>query len=275
MKDISFYLIHNNSKDRIDLRNRLQELANKLNIKIIEIYKQRKFSKIKFSWTYKFTILRIYFLRIFYNLIHKKDFSLNFFCLLLKSFLNLYKYVIDLIFKNSNEIMKSYKYIMIESIVTKKHIKAWEHFLKSKKQIMIVFEDDAICKNDTEERLKDLFSRSESFNFDNFFIDLAGGLNLENIFPQRRIKICNDEFLLLKGIYTNTACSYLVSRNLIKLFYAEYKKTETNKYFPIDHLINKLGLKIKKNYSISSVHFHNPLFTHGSFKGNIKSWQNY
>ena len=274
MKNISFYVIHNNSSDRMDLRNRLQELANKLNIKFIEIYKQRKFLKIKFTWTYKFIILRIYCARIFYNLNHKKDFSLYFFCLTLKSFYNLNKYIINLIFKNSNEIQKSYKHIMVESLVTKKHIKAWEHFLKSKKEIMIVFEDDATCKKDTEERLIDLLSTSKSFNFNDSFIDLAGGLNLDNIIPPRRIEICNDELIILRGIYTNTACSYLVSRNLIELLYTEYQKTKLNKYFPIDHLINKLGLEIKKNHSISSIHFHNPLFTHGSFEGNIKSWQN-
>ena len=49
-EDISFYLIHNNSEDRIDLRNRLKNLANKLNIKFIEIYKQRKNLKIKFNF---------------------------------------------------------------------------------------------------------------------------------------------------------------------------------------------------------------------------------
>ena len=275
MKNVSFYIVHNNSKDRIALRNRLKKLANKLNINFFEIHKQRKNLKIKFSFKYKFTILRIYFLRIFYNLLHKKEFSFNFFCLILSGFLNLNKYIINIIFKNGNEINNIYKHILIESLVTEKHIKAWKHFLKSKKEIMIVFEDDAICKDDTEERLKDLFTKTKSFNFNNIFIDLAGGLNLENIIPSRSIKISNDEFLLLKGIYTNTACSYLVSRNLIKLFYSEYQKTKSNKYFPIDHLLNKLGLKIKKNFAISSIHFKNPLFTHGSFKGNIKSWQNY
>ena len=41
MKDISFYLIHNNSYDRIYLRSRLKNLSNNLNIDLIEIYKQR------------------------------------------------------------------------------------------------------------------------------------------------------------------------------------------------------------------------------------------
>ena len=74
MKDVSFYLIHNNSTDRIYLRNRLQNLANKLNIDLIEIYKQKKISKTKFSFKDKLKILRIYSLRIFYNIKHKKDF---------------------------------------------------------------------------------------------------------------------------------------------------------------------------------------------------------
>ncbi len=275
MKHVSFYIIHNNSEDRFHLRNRLKELADKLNIDLFEIYKQRKLFKIKFSFEYKIIILRTYFFRIFYNLLHKKEFSVNFFYLISTSILNFIKHIINLIFKNSNEIFNVYKHFLIESLVTEKHIKAWKHFLKSKKKVMIVFEDDAICKDDTEERLKDLFARSKSFNFNNVFIDLAGGLNLDDLIPSRKIKISNDEFLLLKGIYTNTACSYLVSRNLIKLFYREYQKTKSNKYFPIDHLINKLGLKIKKNFTVSSIHFKIPLFTHGSFKGNIKSWQNY
>ena len=77
MKNVSFYIVHNNSKDRIALRNRLKELANKLNINFFEIYKQRKNLKIKFSFKYKFTILRIYFLRIFYNH-YTKNFHLIF-----------------------------------------------------------------------------------------------------------------------------------------------------------------------------------------------------
>ena len=98
---------------------------------------------------------------------------------------------------------------------------------------------------------------------------------MNDVIPKRKFKKSKDEFILIKGIYTNTACSYLINRNLIKKFYSEYNKSNLNNYFPIDHLINKLGLKINKANNIFSIHFHNPLFTHGSFKGNIKSWQIY
>ncbi|MCR8538756.1 MAG: glycosyltransferase family 25 protein [Prochlorococcus marinus CUG1439] len=275
MNDISFYIIHNNSEDRIDIRNQLQNLANNLNIDFFEIYRQKTISKVNFNFKHKLKILRIYSLRIFYNLKHKRDFSFNFCCLLLKSLLNLNKFILNLFFKTRNKTIDSYKHFTIESFVTKKHIKAWEHFLKSKKEIMVIFEDDAICKKDTEKRLKEIFVRSKSLDFNNFFVDLAGGLNLKDVIPAKRIKKYNDEFILLEGIYTNTACSYLISRNLIQLLYKEYQETKLNNYFPIDHLINKLGLEINKTQNILSMHFHHPLFTHGSFKGKIKSWQIY
>ena len=275
MKNISFYLIHNNSIDRIDLRNKIKNLAKNLNIDFYEIYKQRNNLKIKFKYKYSLIILRIYFMRIFYDLKHKKEFSLNFCYLIFIKFLNLFKSIINLTFNSRNEIIKPYKHIKIESIVTRKHIKAWEHFLKSKKEIMIIFEDDAICKKDTEKRLKDFFDKLKSFDFNNTFIDLAGGFNLRDVIPLRKIKKSNDDFLLLEGLYTNTGCSYLISRNLIHLLYKEYQKSKLNNSFPIDHLINKLGLKIIKEQNILSIHFYNPLFTHGSFKGKIKSWQIY
>ena len=164
---------------------------------------------------------------------------------------------------------------MIETIVAKKHIKAWKHFLKSKKEVMIIFEDDAICKNDTEKRLKDFFSRLRNFDLNNIFIDLAGGYSTDLVIPLKQIKKTKAEFLVIDGIYTNTACSYLINRNLAKLIYKEYQKTNLNKLFPIDHLINKLGLQINKKKNLFSIHFKDPLFTHGSFEGNIKSWQIY
>ena len=79
MKDISFYLIHNNSHDRIYLRSRLKNLSNNLSIDLIEIYKQRNDFKKKITLKDKFKILIIYFLRFFYNLKHKKELSFNFY----------------------------------------------------------------------------------------------------------------------------------------------------------------------------------------------------
>ena len=55
MRDISFYLIHNNSKDRLELRNEIKNIANNFNIELIEIFKQRKSSKRNFGIWHKLT----------------------------------------------------------------------------------------------------------------------------------------------------------------------------------------------------------------------------
>ena len=273
MKDISFYLIHNKSYERINLRSRLKSLSSNLSIDLIEIYKQRNNFKKKITFKDKFKILIIYFLRFFYNLKHKKELSFNFYFFKLKSFFYFINTSIKLFLKNKDDSLKTYQHIKIEELVTQKHIRAWKHFLKSKKEIMVIFEDDAICKTDSEIRLKDFFKKLNNVDFDNFFVDFAGGLDPNDVIPKIKIKKLNYQFMIVKGIYTNTACSYLINRNLVKQLYREYQRSKLNRSFPIDHLINKLGLTINKTTNICSIHFHKPLFTHGSFKGNIKSWQ--
>jgi len=275
MKDISFYLIHNNSKDRVYIRSKLKNLSKNLNSNLIEIYKQNNNLEINLSLKNKLLTLRIYFLRIIYDLKHKYQFSFKFYCLLLKRIIKLSKSILSLLLQNKRKNIETLKHIKIESIVTRKHIKAWEHFLKSNKQIMIIFEDDAICEKDSERRLKKLLKIFQNINLKNIYIDLAGGLNPYDVVPKRKIENIKDEFLLVNGLYTNTACAYLINKNLTKLLYKEYKRCKFNNSFPIDHLINKLAMKINNSQNIFSIHFNKPLFTHGSFKGNIKSWQIY
>ena len=106
---------------------------------------------------------------------------------------------------------------------------------------MVIFEDDAICKNDSEIRLKEFLNQLNNFDFDKFFVDFAGGLDQNDVIPKGKIKKSNFEFMIVKGIYTNTACSYLINRNLVKQLYREYQRSKLYRSFPIDHLINKLG----------------------------------
>ena len=275
MEEICIYLIHNNSPDRIDLRNKLKNLSNNLNIKLIEIYKQDNNFKINLSLRNKLLILKIYFLRFSFDFKHKKNFSLKFYYFLLKRLIKLAKSIFCIIFSVSNKNENTLKKFKIESLVMQKHIKAWEHFLKSNKKIMIIFEDDAICKKDAERRLIDVLGSLKNIDFENIYIDLAGGLNLYDVIPKSKIQQTQNDFTLVKGIYTNTACSYLIHQNLTRLLFKEYQKTKMNEFFPIDHLINKLAMNINRSQNIFSIHFHKPLFTHGSFKGNIKSWQIY
>ena len=59
MKDINFYLIHNNASERIHLRNRLKTLSKNLNIDLIEIHKQKNDRITNFNLRLKLKVLII------------------------------------------------------------------------------------------------------------------------------------------------------------------------------------------------------------------------
>ena len=52
---------------------------------------------------------------------------------------------------------------------------------------MIIFEDDTICKKDSERKLKGFLGRLQNIDFKNIYIDLAGGLNPYDVIPKRKI----------------------------------------------------------------------------------------
>ena len=179
--------------------------------------------------------------------------------------------VIRIISNNKEKNFKIYQHNVIENVVREKHILAWESFLKTNNKYLIVFEDDAICKHNSRERLKLILKKLSLDKSNHFYIDLAGGYNPKKILPfDHKLK---DKFfdILICKLYTNTACSYLVNRAVIKEFLRILKEDNFSKNFPIDHLINYLGFRSK--FTIYCGHFIKPIFTHGSFKDKIKSWQ--
>ena len=273
MKDIYFYLIHNNDIERIFLRNRIIKLSKSLKVGIKEIYKQKSNLNIKFNFISKYEIIFINYLRIYLNLKHKKEISLEFLKFIFVNFLKFSKIFLRTIFQNKQDLINELSHIRLEQIVARKHIRAWGNFLNSKKEIIIVFEDDVICNKDSEERLKILFHEIKYYNFDYLFVDLAGGYEYKKIIPKNKIKKIEDEKIFIQGLFTNTACGYLMNRSLVEKLYKEYKSFNSNKILPIDHLINKLNLKSNNGKLTLCVHFKKPIFTHGSFTGNIKSWQ--
>lgn len=268
----SSYLIHNNDKERKVFRENIKNLMKSLNINLSLISKQeisyKGFSNIKL----KINLIKNIFNFLVFNIYHKRNFLFQkknnllinlIFPLLLK--------VIRIISNNKEKNFKIYQHNVIENVVREKHILAWESFLKTNNKYLIVFEDDAICKHNSRERLKLILKKLSLDKSNHFYIDLAGGYNPKKILPfDHKLK---DKFfdILICKLYTNTACSYLVNRAVIKEFLRILKEDNFSKNFPIDHLINYLGFRSK--FTIYCGHFIKPIFTHGSFKDKIKSWQ--
>ncbi|KGG02884.1 hypothetical protein EU99_1846 [Prochlorococcus marinus str. MIT 9321] len=216
-------------------------------------------------------------LKFFYYLFKRFEFDLKhknekriykrLFC----SFLYLSKLTFNFVFFSNNKVSNSLKRIMIENEVTKKHIKAWRNFNISSAEYIMVFEDDVVCKKYSNKKLKELIKSLKTANFKYQYIDLAGGYSLEKVIPKNKIIQKNDDFIITNGIFTNTACGYLINKSLVRNWLNHLDKEKFDKKFPIDFLMNYLGDNIKSK--TISKHFIDPIFLHGSFNGKVNSWQ--
>ena len=267
---VKAYIISNNSIKRKSLRYKMIEVfkENFFQYKIISDQEEVKVNSN--NLINRLRLFYYYFSRFSFDLEHKNDGNM-----IKKFFLKIF-YLIKLVLKcyfNKNEKIKlNLKKILIDNEISKKHIKAWRDFINNKAEYIFVCEDDILCNEFSSKRLKKLLFELKKNNIDLEYIDLAGGYTLEKVIPKNRIIENNKSFLKTKGIYTNTACGYLVSKRIILNWINQIDKKRSNQKFPIDFLINYLGTKMKINSY--SLHFKDSIFVHGSFNGEVDSWQN-
>ena len=87
------------------------------------------------------------------------------------------KYVI----KYKSQGARWLKHSAIETIVTDKHIRAWNQFLDSGASFIICFEDDAMFLNDSSGRINKLLEQLSQFDQEkHMYVDLAGSERLAN-----------------------------------------------------------------------------------------------
>ena len=221
---------------------------------------------------YKFEIIRIKYVRLFHDIPKTKKVnllkSLRYYIFFL---LTISKFIVKTILQTKKKDLLNYRHLNIEQILTNKHIRAWEEFLKTKNNIMIVFEDDALVKKDSEKRLKELLKKLNTLNFKFLFVDLAGGHEYHEVLPKKYILEINKTIIYVKGLFTNTTCSYLMNRSSVKKLYEQYSCNKLYSNYPIDYLMNKLNTQIKNPDQTLSLHFQNPIFIHGSKKRKVHS----
>ena len=160
-----------------------------------------------------------------------------------------------------------------ELIVTSKHIRAWENFLESGNDFLVVFEDDAILREDSCDRF--IASVLPIFNDKSFaplYVDIAGGIKID----RQRMNIpygeAGDKFIYDRPL-TNTACGYIIDRELCGIFISEITSRPYLRYIGVDWMINKVFIDlVKRKVNIKCVHFEPSIFEHGSMVGTFRSW---
>ena len=270
----SAYIIHNNDPKRENNRRFISNFLEKYSINVNNTFNQKDINSKKNIFKLKLEIINT---KIFYSFYHYlytiNTFPINKINLFFKKILEVIIFTFKTIFSKGEITLKNWKDYKISSIVTSKHINSWQKFIREDKDFLIVCEDDMECLDRSHYSFRLLLSEIYKVRntYENIFIDLAGGFEPSKVLPLNKSKVVKPFDYLFKGVYTNTACSYLVNKSLIKDWLEILEKRELIRDLPIDSLINELGRSSK--IKARSAHNEIPIFRHGSFHQNFKSFQ--
>jgi len=167
------------------------------------------------------------------------------------------------------------RHSFIETILTDKHIRAWNAFIETDCEYLVCFEDDAVFRDNSIARFSALFDTLIQRAGNQFvYVDLAGGCDINDLQISQLATVTQDDFTHYSKPVTNTTCVYLISRLLVSEFLNQLTRRPWLRLIAIDWMINKLFIDIEKNnFEILCMHAEPPIFHHGSATGVYKAWR--
>lgn len=269
-KKVLISLVHNNNQDRLSyIKPNLGKLINiagdKYKVDFLESSYQPSLKGMRFS---------LFFLKEFiffildrkwtkYRKYSQKPFVIKFPFFIINL---LKKYLNKQIYCNLKRIYE------IEIYLTGKHIRSYLDAIENNYDYLIVFEDDVIFKDDSFEKFSKFLDILPSFNDNLLYVDIAGGLSLEDL-KVDKLNYKNDDLFkyFSKPVTNGTAC-YLMNRKQFEYAYSIILKNPLLRYLPSDWLLNTIFLKQEKDQIASDCcHFYPNLFSHGSVNGSYQS----
>jgi len=158
--------------------------------------------------------------------------------------------------------------------VSNKHINSFFYALENKADYLLVFEDDAIFKNNSTEKIFNLISNFDNNDIDPIYIDLAGGCNIDQLKISKLNYKKDSDFRYYRKPVTNTACCYLINQAQLKLFGYYITINPMSRYLGIDWMMNKLFVYQYKDCIMAKCLHSDPTFVeHGSATGEYKPWE--
>ncbi|OYU16226.1 MAG: hypothetical protein CFE37_02465 [Alphaproteobacteria bacterium PA4] len=160
----------------------------------------------------------------------------------------------------------------VETFVTAKHIVAWQAFLDGDASHLLVCEDDLIFHPDSADRLRAALTDAAATPGLRH-VDLAGGLAPDRLGIDRLVTARDDGRIHYARAVTNTACGYLLSRELAGHFLAILLRRPDLRLLGIDWMLNAMLMQLRRDgIAVTGLHHDPPIFGHGTFSGAYTSW---
>jgi len=265
-------LIHNNNQDRLliikpNIDKLIFELRKNNNVEFSEISWQPNLEPVSHKLGFFRDLMYWKLNREWTKYRENKNLFLifDFFLFILRM---IKKYIF-----NSNITRNWLQSCAIELFVSSKHINAYKIALENKADYLLVFEDDAIFKEESLNKLVGLSNNLEINDKSPIYIDLGGGCNFNELKIDNLELRRDKNFRYYKKPVTNTACCYLVNQEQLKLFNNYLVKNPILRYIGIDWLLNKMFIMQSKAGVVSTCFHADPhFFNHGSVTGQFKPW---
>lgn len=270
--NIGIAMIGNNNKDRNKiilpslnvLKKKLSESHN-VELKIVEFQPTLTPHSLKRSLYRSFIYWKLGRKWSTYRKITKNN--------IFKSFMSFIKRNIFTIFHNKAQFCKTSS---IETMVTDKHIRAWNQLIE-KNDYLLFFEDDAVFCDSSVEKINSLLSEKLYNKLDNYvYIDIGGGCHLDDLQIKKLEQNQDNTFIYYEKIVTNTACAYILNRKLATYFLSTLLHAPELRYIGIDWMMNELSMKLEKSIhgeNIFCIHANPSFVNHGSVVGNYNPWE--
>ena len=157
----------------------------------------------------------------------------------------------------------------VELVLTDKHVAAWKLARSRDVDLLVVLEDDARWRDDSEALVRALLAHAAAGNrTGEAFIDLAGGLAVEAL-RLGHVRKPVGAGVVESRPATNTTCAYGVGRDVVGAWVARVEGDHRLAQHPSDWLINRMFMEAEQ--PVLCLHSEPTALDHGSFVGSVPS----
>jgi hypothetical protein len=161
----------------------------------------------------------------------------------------------------------------VETLISDKHIRAWNAFLETDGDFLICFEDDIVCQEGSIQKISNLLDLIMKKNLNSLlYVDLAGGCKLAEL-KIGNLETGNDgSYRYYDKPVTNTTCGYLISRSLVINCCEIIVRKPWIRLIGADWMMNRLFIEME-GQKIICLHSDPSIFQHGTVIGKYSDWR--
>lgn len=161
----------------------------------------------------------------------------------------------------------------VEIELSLKHVRAWESFLETDAEWLLVVEDDIVLvekPNSAFIRLERLVEDVDSVT--PCFFSVSSPYSVLELNAAALVSSIEDQVTEFTRPISNTTAGYVVSRRAAELFVVEFRRSYSLRFLNADLMINEIFIRLSKlSQNFKALHFNPEIFKNGTMSGHMES----